>query len=321
MKGAVLYSLGTPKYADIDEPVPQNDQQVVVKVLASTVKQLDISRSNGRHYLPYKDFPCTVGVDGVAQLDDGTLIYCWGITGMIAEKALVTKGKWVVLDKDTDPLAAAALPNAVLGAGMALKIRGQIKEGDTVLINGATGFTGKAAVQLAKIYGAKRVIATGRNQASLDELKNNLGADEIISLAQTDEAIISQVKKLHAESPISVVIDYIWGKPAELVLTGLIGTGHDYQQVRYVSVGEMAGPTVNVKSSLLRSTAIEILGSGLGSFPAGAIEKFNVENLNSLLQTVKSGQLKLHLKVVDLKDIESNWGGQPDEGRIVVKIQ
>ncbi|WP_374759714.1 zinc-binding dehydrogenase [Dyadobacter chenwenxiniae] len=65
-----------------------------------------------------------------------------------------------------------------------------------MLINGATGFTGRVAIQIAKHYGAKKVIATGRNLESLKRLVD-LGADEAILLSQADEVVVAQIQELH----------------------------------------------------------------------------------------------------------------------------
>jgi NADPH:quinone reductase-like Zn-dependent oxidoreductase len=82
---------------------------------------------------------------------------------MMAEKAIVSKERMIALPAALDIVTAAALPNAVMGSAMPLRFRAAMQAGETVLVNGATGVTGRMAVQLAKYYGAKRIIATGRN--------------------------------------------------------------------------------------------------------------------------------------------------------------
>jgi len=86
-----------------------------------------------------------------------------------------------------DDASAAALPNAVIGAAMDLKFKVDLQPGEVVLINGATGFTGRVVVQIAKYYGAKKRIVTRRSQHSLDSLLS-LGADEPVSLLQDGES-------------------------------------------------------------------------------------------------------------------------------------
>src|SRR5690606_15317543 len=137
-------------------------------------------------------------------------VYAIGVNGMIAEKAIVQKDILIKLPECIDDATAAALPNAVMGSALALRFRAGLQKGETVLVNGATGVTGKMAVQIAKYYGAKKVVATGRNERTLKELLQ-LGADETIPLRQHDEDLVAQIKKAHRQDPIDIVVDYLWG--------------------------------------------------------------------------------------------------------------
>ena len=240
---------------------------------------------------------------------------------MIAEKALISKNGYTILPDAIDDITAAALPNAIMGAALALKYRAEIKAGDTVLINGATGVTGQAAIQIAKYYGAKKVIATGRNPESLNLLLN-LGADEVISLKDDDDKITSRLKEIHSSTPISSVIDYTWGHPAEIILNALKGGGlHNItSKVRFVTVGSMAGEEIRVTSNLLRSTAIEILGSGFGSIPADVMQKLPSEILPEMLQLAANGKLKIETVTADLKDVETAWHQHVPAGKRLVIV-
>src|ERR1700760_1331711 len=218
MKAAVLHQLGiAPKYEDFPDPVPQNANQAVLPMKGASIKNLDKGRASGAHYAPHTKFPDVVGIDGVGVLPDGKRVYAMGITGMIAQKALADKNRLVPVPDGIDDVVAAALPNAILGAALALKFRADMTPGKVVLINGATGVTGKIAVQLAKHYGASKVIATGRNPAALKSL-TGLGADEALSLSQDQNAFVAGLKAIHAKTPIDIVIDYTWGTPVEWIL-------------------------------------------------------------------------------------------------------
>eukprot|EP01132_Coremiostelium_polycephalum_P000790 gene790-982_t len=320
MKAGVIHELGKiPKYESFPVPVPENDTQILVKVLASSIKNLDRGKVSGKHYMSYTKLPTTIGIDGVVELDNGEKAYAFGITGMMAEKVLIQKDKYVVLDRDVDPYVASALPNTILGADMAMVERGKIKAGDVVLVNGATGVTGKMALQLAKIRGAKKVIAMGRNQKELEELKSRFAVDEIITIGDNDQEVINSVKKSFVDNPIDIVLDYLWGRPSDLVLKGIIAA-QTYHQTRFITIGEMAGSTITLPSAALRSTAIEIMGSGFGSFPQNAIALYMQSNLNSLLKLVSQGKLIIDINLVDLKDIESNWLVDVKGKRTVIKI-
>jgi len=324
MKAAVIFQKGEmPKYVeDFAEPKVQNENELLVSVKASAVKNLDKMRASGKHYSTQNEgwTAKIVGGDGVGLLEDGTRIYGLGVSGMIAEKAIVEKERIVKLPEGIDNAMAAALPNAVMGSALALRFRTNLQKGETVLINGATGVTGKVAVQIAKYYGAKKVIATGRNEESLKELLL-LGADEIISLKQDDEAFVSQINAIHTENPIDVVVDYLWGESAELILSALKGNGGFSPRTRYVTVGGMMGDTITLSSSVLRGTDIQISGSGLGSWTREEIKLLITEILPEMFQLAAVGKLKIETVNVDLNEIEKVWEMNIEGGkRLVVLI-
>ena len=322
MKAAVLHQYGqAPRYEDFPDPVPENEQQLLVTMKAASIKNLDKSRASGTHYSSLGKLPALVGVDGVGLLADGTRIYAMGLTGMIAEKALVDTNKYVKLPEGISDADAAALPNIVIGASLALCFRAGMAPGKTVLINGATGVTGKAAIQIAKCYGAAKVIATGRNAAILSTLPE-LGADDVISLKDSDEAITLKLKEIHAATPIDIVIDYTWGHPAELILHALKGGGlhHISHSVKFVTVGSMAGDNIHLSSGLLRSSAIEVLGSGFGSLSKDALRQLNTVVLPEAMQWMAEGKIKIDTEMVPLKDVEAAWNKDDNSGKRLVVI-
>lgn len=323
MKAAVLNQLGmAPVYKEFPDPVPEHEGQLLINIKAASVKNLDKLRAGGTHYASYTELPAIVGIDGVGVLENGTRVYAQGITGMIAEKGLISQKRYTTLPDNLDYITAAALPNAVIGATMALLSRGNMERGQTVLINGATGVTGQLAVQVARHYGAARVIATGRNAASLEKLKT-LGADIIVSLREDDDTIIKQLKELHHETPIDLVIDYLWGHPVELLIKALKGGGINNftHKVKIVTVGSMAGENISVASSTLRSSAIELLGSGLGSLNEQDLKKFDTEILPEMFQLAAAGKLTIDTHTEPLEHIEQVWDMEVAAGkRLVIDI-
>jgi NADPH:quinone reductase-like Zn-dependent oxidoreductase len=319
MKAAVLYQFGTPpRYDDFPDPVPADCTQLLINVKAAAVKNLDKGRASGLHYARHEKLPDVVGIDGVGTLSDGQRVYAPGITGMIAEKALIEADRYVPVPDALDDIMAAALPNAVLGSAMALKFRAGLQQGNTVLVNGATGVTGQVAVQIARHFGAARVIATGRNPGGLKRLKE-LGVDEVISL---EEDITARIREIHKNTPIDVVIDYLWGPPAEKILDAVKGGGlHSFtSRLRYVTVGAMAGESISVPSSILRSSAIEILGSGIGSISKEDMRKLQTQILPEMFQLAAEGKLKIATQTADLKDIETAWNAKiPSGERLVIR--
>jgi NADPH:quinone reductase-like Zn-dependent oxidoreductase len=323
MKAAVIYGKGEmPKCVEYPDPVVQNEDELLVSIKAVAIKHLDKGRARGTHYSAAgdKQEAKVIGGDGVCLLADGTRVYALGTSGMMAEKAIVEKERVVPLPPGLDDATAAALPNAVFGAAMALRFRAGIEPGDTVLVNGGTGFTGRVAVQLAKHYGAGRVIATGRNPQSLEALKL-LGADELISLQQPEEQFAAQLRQLHREHPFNVIIDYLWGRSAEMILAALKGSGNFTPRTRYVSVGSMTGDLIQLSAANLRSVDLQLSGSGLGSWTKSQVRVLFAEILPEMFSLAAAGKLKVDTVSVALEDIESLWEAEVADGkRLVVQI-
>ncbi|WP_281632608.1 quinone oxidoreductase family protein [Flavobacterium luteolum] len=323
MKAAVVYKKGElPKYAEFEEPIASNENEVLVSVKAVAITNLDKGIASGDHYSSEKENQngFVVGSDGIGVLENGTRVYARGISGTIAEKALVEKNRMVVLPNGIDDATAAAMPNAVAGSAMALRFRASIKSGETVLINGATGFTGQMAVQIAKHYGAKKIIVTGRNEKALESLLE-LGADEIVSLKKDDESILSQLKEIHKNTPIDIVIDYLWGHSAELIFSVLKGNGNFTHKTRYISVGSMSGDTIQLSAQILRSVDLQLSGSGLGSWTKEEVKLLFSEILPEMFLLASKNILKVNIETVHLSDIDRMWNAEvPDGKRLVVLV-
>jgi len=319
MKAAVMYQNKLPRYIDFPEPIPQNDNAVLVTVKAVAIKHLDKAQAAGRHYSSEADTMNgkVPGGDGVCLLADGTRVYGMGISGMLAEKATIHKSRIVPIPDGVSDATAAALPNAVFGAAMGLKFKANIRPGDVVLINGATGFTGRVAVQLAKYYGAKKVIATGRNVQSLQDVLR-LGADEIISV--DDEQFAQKLQYIHATTPIDITLDYLWGSTAEIILASLKGDGSFTNFTRYVSVGSMAGDTLQLSSAILRSVNLQLTGSGLGAWSKAEVQELFVDILPEMFQLAAEGKLTVETKDVALCNIADIWATDAQGGERLVVI-
>lgn len=318
-----MYQKGElPQYVDFAEPAPQNDDEILVTIKAVAMKHFDRGRATGKHYSidAPKQNGRVIGGDAVCTLNDGTRVYAIGASGTMAQKATIEKDRMVKLPEGISDATAAALANAVIGAAMALKFKADIQPGDVVLINGATGFTGRVAVQIAKHYGASKVIATGRNEQSLQDLLS-LGADEVISVKQADDQFIAQVKAAHQNSPVDVIIDYLWGHTAEMLLASLMGKGSFTHKTRFVSVGSMTGDLIQLSAANLRSVDLQLTGSGLGCWSKAQVRQLFAEILPEMFQLAADGKLKVETIEVKLEDIAQLWDLQvPDGQRLVVTI-
>jgi NADPH:quinone reductase-like Zn-dependent oxidoreductase len=315
MKAAVLHQLGaTPKYEDFPDPTPE-ESEVLVQVKAVPLENVDKAVARGTHYASSQflpQLPAVVGFDGLGMLEDGRLVGFGGIRppyGAMAEKTVVRFT--VPVPDGIDPAIAATVPSSALTALFPLKWGAQLQPGQTVLINGATGFAGKLAVQVAKLLGAGRVVGTGRDEAALKSL-NDLGADSVIDLKQSDEKI---VEDFQAESGYHIILDFLWGRPTELLISAL--TPHELafakHSIRLIQAGEMAGATISLPADALRTSGLEIIGAG-----AGITAESIAEGANQVWEWIRAGKLRADIEQVPLSEIEIAWQREVQGKRIVV---
>src|SRR5216684_4439144 len=320
MKAAVLRALGKPPhFEEFPDPKPSQGE-VIVHVKAASLKNIDKMMARGSHYDSHTKLPVVCGTDGVGILDDGTRVFCGGCRrpyGMMAERTVVSRTWCLPIPDGIDNVTAAALPNPALSSWLSLVWRAQLKGGETVLILGATGVAGKLAVQIAKHLGAGRVVAAGRNEEVLGTL-NDLGADATIHLDQPDKELAEAFIHEASYKPFDVIIDYLWGHPTEVLLDAL--TGHDLKaeatRIRLVEIGEMAGPTIALSAAALRSSGLELYGSGGGSVPHEAI----FEAFTQVWALATGGKLRIKTEPVPLADVESAWQRRDLDGRRLVIV-
>ena len=219
MKAAVVSAAGeAPAYVDFAEPVAGEGEEIVT-VTAAAISPVTRSRVAGSHYSSTGTYPVIPGVDGVGRRADGQRIFFFMPRppyGTLSERTVIRTGTGIPLPDDLDDVTAAAIGNPGVSSWAALAERTQFAPGQTVLVNGATGTSGRLAVQIARHLGAGRVIATGRNRDMLERLRG-LGADAVIPLGDDDAALEASLKAEFAQG-VDVVLDYLWGAPARVAL-------------------------------------------------------------------------------------------------------
>jgi NADPH:quinone reductase-like Zn-dependent oxidoreductase len=209
----------------------------------------------------------------------------------------------VTLPDDSDPAAIAAGMNPAMSSWLALRKRIDFALGKRVLVLGATGNAGLLAVQVAKRLGAGEVIAAGRDPDRLAAL----GADS--ALALTDDAALATA------ADVDVVIDYLWGAPAERVMTALVTHRADRgRALDWIQIGSVVGPTAAIPSAALRAANLRVLGSGQGSIPTAD----SVGELPALAAEITSGALTVNPTAIPLSDVEAAWSAPIAPGTRVV---
>jgi len=226
MKAAVLHKFGeTPKFEDFPDPTPEDDQ-ILVHVKAVALENVDKLMAEGSHFASQQflsTLPAIVGFDGIGMLEDGRLVGFGGTKapyGAMAEKTVVPGAYTVPIPDGVDAVTAASLPASALTSLFPPRWGAKLQPGETVLINGATGVSGKLAVQIAKHLGAGRVVGTGRNEESMKQIRE-LGADVVIDLKQSDEELAQDFRKQAGEG-YDVILDFLWGHPTEVLIKTLV---------------------------------------------------------------------------------------------------
>ena len=316
MRAAVLHGTGqVPRYEVFSAPAA-GEGEAVITVTAAALKPSDRLMANGVGYVP-DSFPQVAGLDGVGELEDGTRVGFFlpqRPYGGMAERVLVRQGAWLPVPGNVDDAIAAALLNPGMAAWKSVFWEGKVEVGQSVLVIGATGTSGRIAAQLAARLGA-RVTAVGRNWRVLDDLLAR-GTQTVIRADGGHEELSDAVA---AAGPYDLVIDYLWGAPAEAVFDALTRLGRQAggpDRTRYLLVGMSAGPTAALPAMTMRAAPVILAGSGADG-PATLADAGVA--FEGLLQQAASGQISVDVETVPLADVEKTWP-QPDSGRRVVYI-
>lgn len=313
MQAAVVNVLGqAPKYESFPDPVAAHGE-VIIQVHAAGLHPVVKARASGAHYSSDSAVPFVPGVDGVGTLKNGTRVY-FGFSrapfGSMAERTVTRRSMCIPLPEGIDDVQAAAIANPGMSAWVSMKERAKLAAGETVLVMGATGVAGRLAIHVARYLRAKRVIAVGRNVAPLA----TAGPDSIIALGQPEDAI-RDAFATEAAKGIDVVIDYLWGRPTELLLEALAKgfKAGATRKTRLVEVGTSAGPAITLPGATLRSVNLVLSGSGFGS---ASMEKIFAA-IPTLFSLAAEGKLNIDAVPVPLPEVEAAWNRSISGQRIV----
>jgi len=314
MNAAMVEEFASPPRCRETAVPTAGDGEVLLQVRAAALSNLVRGQASGQHYSSGTP-PFIPGNDGVGIAPDGTRCYFIGPRapfGSMAELTVVSRARTIPLPPNLDDEVDAALGNPGLATWGAMLGRAKLQPGEAVLINGATGTAGRQAIQVAKYLGASKVIATSRNLQALEGLAA-LGADETIPLDQPEENLLRSFRAALAQ--VQVVLDYLWGPSAELLLKSAAGHGspEGEPRIRFVQIGSISGEAITLLGGSLRSGGIELLGSGLGSLSAQQI----LQSLRTMFAATAKVQFEIDIDRVPLDKVEEAWVRKSDERRIV----
>jgi len=307
MNAAVVHSFDTPPaYGDFDTPVPVGNE-VRVTMRAAALSQLVKAQASGKHYSAGTHLPLVPGVDGAGVLEDGRRVFVAfprAPYGTMAEHTVIARDLCASIPDDIDDVTAAAAGNPGMSSWAALSDRARFVPGESVLINGATGIAGRLAIQIAKHFGARRIVVTGRNPTTESALRA-LGADAFIALDQSPATLLAAFQDEIMRGNVRVVLDYLWGAPAEHLIAAISGVGSRIagERVRFVQLGSLAGHTITLPGAALRSSGLELMGSGLGSVSNPRL----VAIIGEMLRVFRSANMTIDTEAVALSDVADAW--------------
>ena len=302
MRAAVLEAVGeTPHVKDFEEPGGQD----IVTVTLAGCNPVDIVLASSDLLKP--SVPLVVGQEGVGFTDDGTRVYFNSPPipfGSWAERAAFDPDRAFPIPETVDDDLAVALGIAGLAAWLPLTRHAELSAGQSVLVLGATGVVGSIAVQAAKILGAGRVVAAGRNKDALEKTRD-LGADALVELGGDDDA---QALKEEAGDGYDVVLDMVYGEPFLAALES------SAPQATLVTVGEGAGGAPEVPfRSLMGRTHVGHNNNVMGN----AVMRQGYQELIALAE-----QKRLTVETVryDLEDAGKAWQAQTESPHVKIGI-
>ncbi|MGD0880250.1 MAG: zinc-binding alcohol dehydrogenase family protein [Acidimicrobiales bacterium] len=293
-----------PRYETFAEPAPSGEHDEVIDVVACGLHPRVRSQASGSHYTSTDELPLIPGIDGVGRRSDGSLVYfalADTTFGSMAERTVIDLRRSLPLPAGADPILLAAAMNPGMASWVALRRRITFTAGQSVLVLGATGSAGQLAIQIARHLGAGPVVAAGRGADRLAAL-SGLGADDVIDLATDPESVANDMASKAAE--VDVVLDFLWGKPAESAIMPLLTGRRDRSRLlSWIQIGAVAGASIDLPSALLRQADIHFLGSGQGSVSAAGI----LAVLPELAEEIGKGTFAVDAVARPLSDVETIW--------------
>jgi NADPH:quinone reductase-like Zn-dependent oxidoreductase len=295
MRAAVLHEYGVPSAGEFQEPSAGPDQ-AVVEVLAAGVNPVDVAISAGRFYAGKPPLPSIAGREGVGMLDGERVYFDSPIPpfGSMAERALVDPRSTYPLPDGLDEGVAVALGISGLAAWLALTWRAQLKEGEHVLVLGASGVLGQIAVQAAKLLGAARVVAAARSAEGLERCLA-LGADAAVRLGEPDDLAAAMSEA--ADGRIDVVVDPLFGEPFVAAINGASFGA------RLIQIGAGAGAEAMIPSAPIRGKMLVLMGHTNFAAPP----EVKREAYNRMADLAARGEIVVDVDRIPLDQVADAW--------------
>ena len=287
-----------PHIADLPDPEVGADLPAgarVVPVLAAGLNPVDIALATPPS--AQGPFPRVLGAEGVVSLD-GRLCYVETALiphGTFAPLTVIDPAEAIVLPEGISPAEAVPLGIAGLAGWIPIETTGAMRAGETVLVLGATGAVGQAAAQAARLLGAGRVVAVGRNEAKLQALVDRGVADESVTLGSDDDAAAMRDA---TKGGADLILDALYAAPLADALR------YSRPGARCVTVGNRAG-------NVLTLPLMSIFGKSLLTYSNGSVDlELKRSAFTRMAQLVASGDFWIEHQTCSLSEVAEAWQSQ-----------
>jgi NADPH:quinone reductase len=311
MRAAVISELEAPPGL-AERPDPTG---AVYEVTAVPLNPIDVNVGAGRYFGGHPELPYVPGCEGVGRSGDGrAYLFSDGLglsrDGTLAERVEARNAYTIAIPDDVSDEIAAACGIAGMAGWAPLAWRAPVRPDDRVLVLGATGTVGLVAVQGAKVLGAQRVVAAGRNRDRLARAAE-LGADATVQLdAETD--LVAAFKEVCGGDGPTYIVDPLWGAPAVAAIQAAA------RGWRLVQIGQSAGGEVPLASAAIRGKMGEVYGFTDFAVPP---EVF-VDTYLRLVRHAAAGEIVFDLETYPFERVAEAWERQVSgaHAKIVVTL-
>ena len=305
MRAAIVSELGeTPALGELEEPRP-GPGQALVELAAAAINPVDLAIAAGVFYGGHPPLPFAAGREGTARVLAGDSLAAGArvhtlkaATGSLAERFLIDEAdSWQLPDGDDD-VVAASLGIAGLAGWVAVEERARLQAGERVLVLGATGTVGLVAVQAARLLGAGRIVAAGRDHDRLERARE-FGADRLVRLGEADD-LEAAFREAFPDGGPEVVIDPLWGEPA------LAAMRMAPMNARVVNLGQSAGAELSLASAAVRGKRLQIVGHTVFETPIPQLAAAH----RTMLGHARDGSLVVDTETFSLDRVAEAWERQ-----------
>jgi NADPH:quinone reductase-like Zn-dependent oxidoreductase len=324
VRAAVVEAMGRPPAStDVPDPV-RRPGEALVRISAAALNPVELHIWNGHFFDGPPRPPYVIGLEGIGVVEEGERLAPgtrvrveivhpgYGRNGAVAEFVVVpeepdaadraSQASVAPVGDELDDAEAAALGVPVFTALMCLERAqraGALLDGGHVLVTGATGAVGTVAIQLAKLMGAARVVAAGRDPERLERALS-LGADVAVELAGgVGAAELRDRFSEGAAGRLDVVLDPLWGQPARAAIDALTRDGV------YVSFGQAASPLAELSGIPMRNRRVTVVGHS-GAWASPQERQAALARAHRLAEDGGS-RLKLDTEELALNEIGDGW--------------